>query len=296
MKNLPLVSVIIPSYNHQDFICSAIEAVINQTYPNIELIVIDDGSTDETVSVVRDLLGKYSFQFITQENIGVSATLNKGIDLSTGEYICFCSSDDFFHKDRVSKQIEFLENNTKYGACFSGSYVINDNNEIITDQTCQYNLNITEFNFEDVFTFKINVPITGMYKKMLLLKNNIRFDSTLTAEDYDFNLLLLKHMSVAYIKDLLYYYRSPSAEGGDRVREIMRIDVSDSHYHTIQKHKYHRLYNVAKSMWNYRCFTMYAGYSKHKLYAIKGMLYSTRHLFNKSYLIALLKLILIWKK
>ena len=90
----PLVTIVIPSYNHADFIERAIESVFNQTYKNIEVILIDDGSTDSTKTRVEKLQKKFSFQAIFQENIGLSATLNKLIDMASGEYISVCSSDE----------------------------------------------------------------------------------------------------------------------------------------------------------------------------------------------------------
>lgn len=83
----PLVSVVISSYNHEPYIEQTIESIVNQTYSNIEIIVFDDGSTDNSPVILDKLSKKYNFYFERQKNIGLSATLNKGLYLSKGKYL-----------------------------------------------------------------------------------------------------------------------------------------------------------------------------------------------------------------
>ena len=85
-ENIPLVSVVVPCYNHEKYVKETIESIVNQTYKNIELIVIDDGSKDNSVKVIQELADKYGFTFIHRPNKGLSATLNEGIRLSKGKY------------------------------------------------------------------------------------------------------------------------------------------------------------------------------------------------------------------
>jgi len=103
----PKVSVIIATYNRARFICGAIESVLGQTYKDIELIVVDDGSTDNT----GELLGRYKnkFRYVYQHNQEKSAARNKGISLATGEYVAFLDSDDVWFHDKLARQVPVLE-------------------------------------------------------------------------------------------------------------------------------------------------------------------------------------------
>lgn len=93
-NNLPLVSVIMPVYNSAKYLNEAIDSILNQTYENIELIVIDDGSSDNSVDLIKKYNSSKIRFFQNEKNIGVSATRNKAIDLSNGKYIALMDSDD----------------------------------------------------------------------------------------------------------------------------------------------------------------------------------------------------------
>ena len=102
----PLVSIIIPVYNGEKFVCEAIDSAIAQTYKNIEIIVVDDGSKDDTSEVVK----RYGerIKYYHKDNGGVSTALNFGIEKANGEYISWLSHDDIYHKDKIEKQINIL--------------------------------------------------------------------------------------------------------------------------------------------------------------------------------------------
>jgi len=113
----PLVSVIVPAYNHEQYIADCLKSIINQTYINIELIVINDGSSDNTHNVILSLSDECRkrfkrFEYVDKEkNEGIAKTLNQGIKLSKGKYISFIGSDDIWARDKIEKQLEILENN-----------------------------------------------------------------------------------------------------------------------------------------------------------------------------------------
>lgn len=112
----PLVSVIIPVYNGSNFLAIAINSVLNQTYSNIELLIVNDGSNDDgkteriALSFKSD---RIKIRYFYQENGGVASALNKGINECSGEYICWLSHDDAFPKDRIEKQVNFLAKQTE---------------------------------------------------------------------------------------------------------------------------------------------------------------------------------------
>jgi len=104
----PLVSVIVPTYNRKNIVSKAIDSVLSQTYSHYEIIVVDDGSTDQTKETLRPYLHK--IKYIYQENKGVSAARNTGINSSKGEWIAFLDSDDCWLPEKLQRQIEIVNN------------------------------------------------------------------------------------------------------------------------------------------------------------------------------------------
>lgn len=106
------VTYAIPSYNHGPYIRNAIESILHQTYHNIEVIVCDDGSTDETDSILEEYQKKRKITYIRNEkNLGVIENLSRLIDQASGEYICFLASDDWIRSDKVEKQLKYMLEN-----------------------------------------------------------------------------------------------------------------------------------------------------------------------------------------
>ncbi len=109
IDSTPLVSVVIPTYNAGSFICDAIASVIGQTWKNLEIIVVDDGSTDDTGVRVKNLSDS-RIKYAYQDNASQAVARNKGISLSQGEYVAFLDSDDMWHRDKLEKQMRLFEN------------------------------------------------------------------------------------------------------------------------------------------------------------------------------------------
>ena len=103
-----LISVIIPTYNRAAVLIPAIQSVLNQTYPNIEVIIIDDGSTDETEQLLSPYIKNHSIHYYKFTNNGVAAARNKGVSLSSGKWIAFLDSDDEWLENKLEEQIIFL--------------------------------------------------------------------------------------------------------------------------------------------------------------------------------------------
>lgn len=110
----PLVSIIIPCYNQGHFLAEAIESALSQDYTNIEVTIIDDGSTDYT----RDVAAQFDVSYIHQNNAGLSAARNKGIEYSGGKYLLFLDSDDRLVAGAITKSVECMEQNQNYGFVF----------------------------------------------------------------------------------------------------------------------------------------------------------------------------------
>lgn len=109
MKQLPLVSIITPCYNGENYVTPFIKSVLLQSYNNIEFIFINDGSTDNTEKIVLDYEPEFKergikFKYIYQENQGQATALNNGLKIFTGDYLTWPDSDDILHPDNISKE------------------------------------------------------------------------------------------------------------------------------------------------------------------------------------------------
>jgi glycosyltransferase involved in cell wall biosynthesis len=125
----PKLSVIIASYNHQDYIAETLRSIEEQTFQDFEIIIVDDGSKDKTVEVAKN--AKSRAQIYTQENQGVVAARNRGIALAKGKYICFIDSDDVILPERLAKQTALLDGDTELGLVFADALIIGSKGEQI---------------------------------------------------------------------------------------------------------------------------------------------------------------------
>ncbi len=125
MIKKPKLSVIIAAYNHQDYIAQTLKSLESQAFQDFEIIVVDDGSTDKTVDMVKSCHSRA--QIFTQENQGVVAARNRGVSLSRGEYICFVDSDDIVLPDRFAIQVAALDNDPELGLVFADALIIDSN-------------------------------------------------------------------------------------------------------------------------------------------------------------------------
>ena len=125
-----LISVIIPAYNHAKYLSEAIQSVLNQTYQNFEILIVDDGSTDNTRQVVQNYTDQ-RIKYIYQENRGLAASRNAGLRVTQGEYVAFLDADDIFLPHKLEVQLDWFEAHPSCGMVFSGFYFMNDRGEPI---------------------------------------------------------------------------------------------------------------------------------------------------------------------
>ncbi len=129
----PLVSVVIPAYNNAEYLSDAIKSVFSQTYSNLELLVVNDGSpdhTDEVVNSFDDVRLKY---IVHEKNQGLSAARNTGIRNSVGDYIALLDGDDYFHPDKLKAHVEFLEKHRDVGVTYNARFELNHSSKTIRE-------------------------------------------------------------------------------------------------------------------------------------------------------------------
>lgn len=213
MKN-PLVSVIVPSYNHRKFVEQALQSIVDQTYKNIELIVIDDGSTDGSAQFLNEFIPRLPLQnkvLILQENQGAHNTLNTGLKMARGEYVTILNSDDFYYPDRFEKMLSHcLANDAKF--VFSMVQHIDEDGRPLT--TGHYRLMYMAM-LELEASFKHNFMLLGY--NLAITTGNLffhrsvaqsqKFASYRNNHDWDFLLQAMINQPVHFLKEFLMSYR-----------------------------------------------------------------------------------------
>jgi glycosyltransferase involved in cell wall biosynthesis len=131
--SLPLVSVIVPAYNAEDFIAQTLDSIISQTYQNIEILVVDDGSEDRTPEIVESFAQRNQrITLLRQANAGVAAARNLAIEKSSGEYMAPIDADDIWYPQKLEKQVEcMLKGGPSVGLVYARSVIIDENNSVL---------------------------------------------------------------------------------------------------------------------------------------------------------------------
>ena len=212
-KNI-LVSIIVPIYNTKDYLEACLDSIINQSYKNIEIILIDDGSNDGSSNILDMYATKDTrIKVIHNTNHGVSYTRNYGIKLATGSKILFIDSDDTVDLDYVKKLIEPLQN----GDCNLVICGINDVNVKKKIRARKFPEKLVESMQKDfVALFMMPIvtgPVTKLYDVKVLRKNEVYFSEDISFnEDVMFNLNYLRFVNeYKIVKEALYdYYRRPA--------------------------------------------------------------------------------------
>jgi teichuronic acid biosynthesis glycosyltransferase TuaG len=205
------IAVIMPAYNAARFIGESIQSVINQTYENWELIIVDDGSTDDTKTIVSIFLHDNRIKYIFQKNAGQASARNNGINKSKANYIAFLDSDDTWEKDKLSKQIEYFENDN-IDLVYGPSYIMNSNGERhILKMTPEVGIYSGQFLVNKLILGSFFIPmLTVMVKKNILIQIGLfnESKSIKNAEDFDLWLRIAsKGFSIMCMSETLSNYR-----------------------------------------------------------------------------------------
>jgi glycosyltransferase involved in cell wall biosynthesis len=205
----PLVSVIIPTYNSQDWIEGLLKSILNQSYQNIELIVIDDGSDDNSLEIISRCLNnsiRINTQIVTQVNSGVSFSRNLGANLSSGEFLAFVDSDDIWFPEKLEKQVLTLLD--------SGSAAVSCSYAIFNDLSLQViDVVHPDWSINGVRDWLLFRTYGGLLSSTLLIKREMFFqvgpfrDDLSLSADIEFAWRLLAITKVRLLKEPLVGYR-----------------------------------------------------------------------------------------
>lgn len=205
----PKVSVIIPVYNGERFLSEAIESVINQTYPNWEIIAINDGSTDRSMEILKHYKSKLSslIHVINQENLGPSVARNSGIKKAKGEYIAFLDYDDLWLSEKLEKQVKFLESNNEISLIYCDCYIIDNNSNIEKDTYSEKTKFIKGKIFKKLLSNNFIPTSTVLLRKKVLDDVGLFNLEYKISQDYDLWLRISDKYLIDFLKQPLAKYR-----------------------------------------------------------------------------------------
>lgn len=204
---MPKVSIIVPTYNRSDLIKDTIDSILNQQFSDFELIVVSNGSNDNTQDIVQSY-GDNRVHFILQEGSGSPASpRNNGVRHAKGKYVAFCDDDDIWMQDKLSKQYEFMENNPEFGACYTKMKRFNDEGIWINpDDEC---VKITD---SSSLLRKNSVPLSSLFVRKALVKEWFDEDKRIFgSEDFELILRISKLTKIHCIPEYLLHYNSGDA-------------------------------------------------------------------------------------
>jgi glycosyltransferase involved in cell wall biosynthesis len=234
-SQLPLVSICIPTYNAEDFLGSMLESVLNQDYDNIEIIVSDNASEDNTWAIAETFLVYNNLKLYRNiENIGGEANFNKCLDLANGKYVALLHSDDLYSNDMVRAQINAFEENPELSVVFSNFKFINEYDEVIKENIIDNN-----FRFNEVLDFRyfisqiltsygtiLSTPSAMIKREILESENFFNWEKYGTAADLNMWLSLCEISPILYLRKAHFSWRVSRSQGSYTTRRF-RIDESD---------------------------------------------------------------------
>ena len=215
----PAISVIIPVYNAQDGIKRCLDSLLNQSFNNFEIILLNDGSKDNSLNILKEYELKYSFvRVIDKQNEGVAVTRNKGILLAEGEYIMFMDNDDFVDSDYLETFYQAIHEK-KLDLVIGGYKRVNQDNQIIFSQDIQQS---------EWSKYIITAPWAKVYRTEFLKTNNLEFFDYGIGEDIIFNLAAYKatdKIGLLDYKGYNWYYNSQSISNTSQRGFSPKIDI-----------------------------------------------------------------------
>ena len=225
----PLISVIIPIYNVEEYLVRCVNSVLNQTYQNLEIILVDDGSPDNSPRMCDEFAKKDSrIKVIHKKNGGLSSARNAGLDIATGEYVAFLDSDDYIHPQMYEKLLTSLQANTADMVICGVHYVNEDGTDFDKVEPCPIK---NEVLTQDEVFAKLSKPAgfyyvttwNKLYKKSIF--NNIRFpEGKIHEDEFTIHYIVAECEKIACVKEELYHYVQRSESIMHTTFSIKRLD------------------------------------------------------------------------
>lgn len=227
------VSVIIPAYNREKYVAEAVESALAQTYEDLEVIVVDDGSQDETRAVLAPYVRDRRFRYCYQENAGVSAARNRGIEVSSGRYLAFLDSDDLWESGHVAQLVRALSSTPESWVAFSAVAFFGDADDVWSNNVA-FGRSVERcltraFERRNAFLvsnaallatlLEVGFPFrcqAALIDRQLMQQNNLHFDQELSfTEDAHFMIQSAYHTNFVYVEEVGCRVRRHEENDGD---------------------------------------------------------------------------------
>ena len=221
-----LISVVMCNYNTPvKYLKESIDSVLNQTYSNFEFIIIDDGSTDDSLEFIKSYNDDRIKLFVNSENIGLAKSLNKGFEMARGEYIARMDSDDICYLERFEKQIDYMKNHPDTIVCGTWAKIIDENNtmriedwaRMSIDDMESYRINLLLYNYPAI------VHTSAFFNHHLILKYNIKYNEEYKfSQDYELWTRCSKICKCYILQNTLVLYRVHSTSISQSKRSLQK--------------------------------------------------------------------------
>lgn len=252
-ENEIIFSVIINCYNSEKFIRECVNSVLNQSYQNFEVIIVDNFSTDNTRKEILALSDQRIRYFKTDSFLQLGEARNFGLNLTKGNYIAFLDSDDYWHEDKLRETIKYFKKDI--GVVYSNVKYFGDHTSFhLYDKRTPYEGNVYNFLLNDYSLCLSSI----IFLKKNIVDNNIKFNSKFNVcEDFDFFVRLAKHTSFKYINKVLTYYRIHENNLTSKKRLLFFYEIEEfySDLHDLDKKLKKKLLfknNLNKSIYHWK--------------------------------------------
>ncbi|MBO1895825.1 glycosyltransferase [Shewanella sp. BF02_Schw] len=248
----PLVSILVPVFNHSQFIEECLDSVLNLDYSNIELVLCDDGSKDDSFEKIKNWLDKHKSvraKVLTQENQGVCKTLNRLIKASSGEYISICASDDTLTHDSIQKRCDFLMKHVDKHAVIGDAFVIDDKSNVIHSSAMKALYSANYDNLKNNISRELVLRWSVVGPTIMIRRSSYNiigfYDENLIIEDREFYLRLLKINGLAFIPTNVASYRVHNANASRKsINSKLIISEQVAISNLIHKNEFDLICNV----------------------------------------------------
>jgi len=224
METPEKVSIVLPTYNGAKYLRQSIDSCLKQTYKNIELIIVDDGSIDETPQIITSYQDEKIKYIKHDKNKRLPQALNTGFEMASGEYLTWTSDDNYYAEDAIESMVVLLQKNRIIDFVYANYYIINDNSEVVQSISVGPNGNLKEYNcIGPCFLYRRKVYETlGGYNPDAFL-----------AEDYEYWIRIFKRFKMGRLNRFIYWHRlHPKSLTGQYAGEAKRCadNVRDQHF------------------------------------------------------------------
>jgi glycosyltransferase involved in cell wall biosynthesis len=234
----PLVSVIVPCYNSEKYMDEMMNSLLRQTYKNMQIIFVDDGSVDNTVNIIHRYLSDTRITLIQQKNQYAGVARNNGMRMAAGKYVCFFDSDDILDSDMVEKLVQSAETNAsdvvicniKYMDMKSGKMLPIESNVKRSILSAYEHKAVISYRDipDEILTIGFSGPYNKIYRRQFLLDNKLEFQDSKRDNDESFVLSVMAGAErISWLYDALYTYRinNPSSLQGFKTQDIDMDDL-----------------------------------------------------------------------